>query len=214
MTCGNPVAAKSNGGLAEPLDLSTLPHMLQRLPFRLALLVFVAAGALAAGCTPTGATRYPDSRYPDSRRPDARYPDRYPDSRRYPDARRTSPAVYARVTSDADRYVRSLDRRLRLDRRQERLIRDLLADRAYDRVARRSRRDAERYYPFPRRAEDRRNRDWWRSTDRKIERVLDRRQRRIYRDMLQDRERAHRARGHKNQKGRGHQNKRGRGHND
>lgn len=188
--------------------------------FRLALLLFVGAGALATGCTPTGAARYPDSRRPDARYPDTRrYPDarRYPDTRRAPGTRGSRAAVYTRVAGDADRYVRTLDRQLRLDRQQERRIHNLLTDRAYDRVARKSSRDRERYYPFPRRAEDRRNSDWWRSTDRQIERVLNRRQRQAYRDVVraQDRTRGSvRGQGHGQGKGRGHDKKRGRGHGD
>lgn len=153
------------------------------------LLFVLGFGLLAAGCMPLGfPTRSSDSRYPDSRRAPSR----------------TEAAVYARVSNDADRYVRGLDRALRLDRRQERRLHDLLTDRAYDRVRRTHARDRNRAYPFPRRAGDRYNRSWWRSTDRQIERVLDRRQKRVHRDLVRGRD----DRGHGN-RGRGN---RGRGH--
>lgn len=160
-----------------------------RSAFRLVLLLSVGAATLTAGCMPLGTTRYPDSRRPDARYPDTR---RYPDAQRYPDTRTAQRAIYTRAARDADRYVRALDREIGLDRRQERRIRDLLADRAYDRVARKARRDRDRYYPFPRRAADRRNRSWWSNTDRKIERLLDRRQRHAYRDVVRDHARVER----------------------
>ena len=153
-----------------------------RIPTYRPLLFVLGFGLLAAGCMPLGiSTRSSDSRYPDSRRAPSR----------------TEAAVYTRVANDAGRYVRDLDRALRLDRRQERRLHDLLTDRAYDRVRRTHARDRNRAYPFPRRAGDRFNRSWWRSTDRQVERVLDRRQQRIYRDLVRDdRGRGHRGRGH------------------
>lgn len=154
------------------------------------VLLLVAAG-FAAGCAPLGATGYPD-RYPDRRRaPEARYPvpTRPPDPRT---SRRADPRAYVRANRDAARYVRQLDRHLRLDRRQERRIQRFLADRAYERVTRKARRDRERYYPFPRQARDRANESWWKKTDRRIERVLSRQQRRMYRDLVRDYRRSHR----------------------
>ena len=154
--------------------------------FTLSLLLLVGAGLIASGCLPLGIE---DPRT-DRRYPDSRYPDRYPDSR-YPDSRRTSRAervVYSRVSNDADRYVRSIDRALRLDRRQEQRIARLLSDRAFREV--RSKRSRDVAYPFPRRAADRATAKWWRDADRRIERELDRRQRRIYKDMTRQYERS------------------------
>lgn len=142
---------------------------------------------LLGGCMTFGH----QSRYPDSR---------YPDSRRAPDVRRTSTAVHTRITRDAERYVQTMDRRLRLDRNQERRIRALLTDRAYERVARRNGRDQARYYPFPRRTDDRHNRSWWKSTDRQIERVLNNQQQRAHRDFVRSYERGRQDRN----RGRGH----------
>jgi hypothetical protein len=105
-------------------------------------------------------------------------------------------AVRGQIARDADRYVRRLDRALRLDRRQERRIKQILSERTYDRVRRTRARDWERAYPFPR-SERRATRDWWDRTDRKIARVLDRRQRARYRALVYDRydRRGHRPRG-------------------
>ena len=88
------------------------------------------------------------------------------------------------VRRDVGRYVREVDRAVRLDRRQERQIFELLEDRAYRAATRgradRNRRDA---YPFPRSARPSREAErFWRDADRRIERVLDRRQRDRYRD--------------------------------
>lgn len=149
---------------------------------------------LVAGCSTFGyPTRYPDSRYPDPRRA--------------PDTRRAGAAVHVRVAQDADRYVQVLDRRVRMNQNQERRIHRLLTERAFERVARRSSRDQARYYPFPRRTDDRHNRSWWKSTDRQIERVLDRRQRRVHRDLVRSFERG----GYRDRDGDRGRN-RGRGH--
>ncbi|MDX1530794.1 MAG: hypothetical protein R3362_04645, partial [Rhodothermales bacterium] len=53
-------------------------------------------------------------------------------------------------------------------------------------------------------------RRWWSRTDREIERVLDRRQRRVYRDLVHDR---YERRGRYDHRGRdGHRGRRPRGH--
>lgn len=82
-------------------------------------------------------------------------------------------------TRGADRYLNDLDRAVRLDRRQEERVRELLYDRVY-RFEDRSR--GGRYEsPFPRRARPSREVDrFWRDTDRAIERQLNRGQRRDY----------------------------------
>ena len=87
------------------------------------------------------------------------------------------------VRRGAERYVDRVDRAVRLDRRQERRVYDLLEDRAV-RYASRGRYDRDRSgaSPFPRRARQSRDADrFWRDADRRIERVLDRRQRDRYR---------------------------------
>lgn len=153
-------------------------------------LLFILA-LLLAGCSTFGhQTRYPDSRYPDTRRA--------------PDIRRAGTAVHTRTARDAERYVQTLDRRLRLNQAQERRIHALLTERAYDRVARRNGRDQARYYPFPRRADDRHNRSWWKSTDRQIERVLNNQQRRVHRDLVRSYERGPQDRNRGHNRGRGH----------
>ena len=162
----------------------------------LRILSLFLLAALVGGCTTFGyPSRYPDTRYPDSR---------YPDTRRAPDARRAAAAVHARTARDAERYVEALDRRLRLNRRQERRIHRLLTDRAFDRVARHRGRDAARAYPFPRRVEDRHNRSWWRSTDRQVERHLNGHQRRAYRDYVRAYERGQRHDNRRGNRSRGH----------
>ena len=105
-----------------------------------------------------------DSLYREAERAGSRaYGDRYGTSR---DVRR-----------GAERYVDQVDRAVRLDRRQERRVYDLLEDRAV-----RYARDRRSASPFPRRARQSRDADrFWRDADRRIERVLDRRQRDRYR---------------------------------
>ncbi len=130
------------------------------------LLLTFGFGLLTAGCAPTGPTVRYDRRVPDARHASHRAPSR----------------VYARVSRDAHRYVRDLDRTLRLDRRQEARIEHLLTDRAIDHL-RRSR--SPRYANlFPRRYDDRATRDWWHHADKRIERELNRRQRHAYRDLV------------------------------
>lgn len=162
--------------------------------FVLPLLLFVGIGVIASGCMPVGATTRNERRYPDSRRAPSR----------------AERVIYTRVANDADRYVRTLDRSLRLNRRQEQRIVEMLSDRAYDRVRRTRTRDRDRAYPFPRRFDDRATRDWWRDADRGIERELNRRQRAVYRDLVREYER----RADRNQprsNGRGQQRGRGNG---
>ena len=130
---------------------------------RLFLLAVLAVSV--AGCSSI------DDLYRQAERAGSRTTDgRYSDSR---DLRR-----------DVDRYVRSVDRAVRLDRRQERRVFELLEDRAY-RYASRGRYDRDRRAasPFPRTARPSRDAErFWRDADRRIERVLDRRQRDRYRD--------------------------------
>lgn len=130
---------------------------------RLFLFAFVAVSL--SGCVGL------DDLYRDVERWDPR--SRYPDSR--------TDRYDSDVRRDVDRYLRDVDRAVRLDRRQEQDIGRLLEDRAYD-FTRRGRSD--RYYetPFPRgRDASREVQRWWNDTDRAIERRLDRRQRDDYR---------------------------------
>lgn len=139
----------------------------------LSLLLLVGISLIAAGCVPLGTqTTRNDRRYPDTRGTSTR----------------AERVIYSRVSQDANRYVRSLDRALRLNRQQEDRITRLLADRAYDQV-RRSR-DRNRAYPFPRRADDRATEKWWRDADKRIERELNRQQKRVYKDMTRQYERS------------------------
>lgn len=90
------------------------------------------------------------------------------------------------VRRDVDRYLRDVDRAVRLDRRQEQEIGRILEDRAYD-FTRRGRYDRDRYVdsPFPRgRTSSREVERWWDDTDRAIERRLQRRQRDDYREFV------------------------------
>ena len=161
----------------------------------LSILLLVGASLLAAGCVPIGTqTTRNDRRYPDTRRTSTR----------------AERVIYSRVSQDANRYVRSLDRALRLDRRQEQRITQLLTDRAYDRVRRVRSRDRDRAYPFPRRAAERSTQAWWRDADRRIERELDRRQRRVYKDIIREYERSAR-RDDRNRRGHDNGRRRGRG---
>ncbi|MEM1044137.1 MAG: hypothetical protein AAGI91_16120 [Bacteroidota bacterium] len=131
-------------------------------------MLFLVFGLAAAGCVPGSATvRY------DHRGPAARHA-----------LPRAEHRARARVSRDARRHVRELDRVLRLDRRQERRIALLLTDRAVDRLRRTSPRNWSRANPFPRRYADRSTWAWWHRTDRRIERELDVRQRRLYREVV------------------------------
>ena len=146
------------------------------------LLFLLTLGFVMAGCVPIHTTQR-DDRYP--RRPPARIDNVVVDR-----------AFRGRIAHDADRYVRRLDRMLRLNRRQEQRIHRILSERTYERVRRTRARDWERVYPFPR-SERRATRDWWVQTDRRIARVLNRRQRARYADLFYDRyDRRDRPRGH------------------
>lgn len=151
--------------------------------YRRPVLFLFVFSLLSAGCVPIGTTQRSE-RYP--RRPPARIEHGVVDR-----------AFRGRIARDADQYVRRLDRVLRLNRRQERRIHQILSDRAYDRIRRVRARDWERVYPFPR-SERRATRDWWEQTDRRIARVLNRRQRARYADLVIDRYdyRRNRPRGH------------------
>lgn len=90
-----------------------------------------------------------------------------------------------RVDQDVREYVRFVDRHVGLSNQQARRIDRMLTERTY-RLIERSR-NPERVYPFPRRyVRDQNNteRRFWRSADATIERYLDRRQRREYRDLV------------------------------
>jgi len=88
------------------------------------------------------------------------------------------------VRRDVDRYLRDVDRAVRLDRRQEQEIGRILEDRAYD-FTRRYDRDRYVESPFPRdRVSSREAERWWDDTDRAIERRLERRQRDAYREFV------------------------------
>lgn len=96
----------------------------------------------------------------------------------FPDTRH---ADASEVRRDVRDYVRDVDRAVRLDDRQVRRIEDRLEARTYDLLTNRryGRRSA---YPFPRgQAASREVEDWWRATDRLVERELGDRQRRDYR---------------------------------
>ncbi|MEL6615156.1 MAG: hypothetical protein AAFQ43_05435 [Bacteroidota bacterium] len=93
---------------------------------------------------------------------------------------------WRRVERDVRRYVRSLDRELRLTERQAWRIGDILERRAYKLLSESRTRNTSRIYPFPRRFRSDRyaNRTiayFWRDADRRIERVLQGRQLREYR---------------------------------
>jgi hypothetical protein len=139
------------------------------------LLVFFLTGCAA---TYGQGTHYPDTRYPDDRR--------YPDTR--------TDRYHQRVDRDVHDYVHRLDRDLRLTRRQQQRIGRLLGEHTY-RLLDRSRGNDRAVYPFPRQYDRRQHRGmaiWWNEVDRDIERYLDRRQRRVYRqltDRYDDRDR-------------------------
>ncbi|MEM1116868.1 MAG: hypothetical protein AAGJ11_10215 [Bacteroidota bacterium] len=138
-----------------------------------ALSLLVVAAALA-GCVSF------DQLYREAERQSGRW---FPDSRR---------ANVSEIRRDVRDYVRDVDRAVRLDARQAERIERRLEDRTYDLLTRRRDYGASAY-PFPReRRASREVRDWWRATDRDIERELGDRQRRDYRrfvDRLDDRRR-------------------------
>lgn len=139
---------------------------------RLSLLLTLGTLVLVGiGCsTSYGQGTVYDRRVPDYRRGD-RHQSRY----------------YDRVHHDVREYVRIMDRRLRLDPRQQQRIHHLLDDRAERLLDRTHPRDHAYVYPFPRRLDNRRQNQhlerWWLDADRQIERQLDRYQRDEYRYM-------------------------------
>lgn len=129
------------------------------------LFVLLLLAGLAAGCATFDDLYREVERYPDDVYRDSRYPD----------------PNHNEVRRDVQRYVRDVDRAVRLDSRQERRLEDLLEDRTY-RTLERDRYDRRSAYPFPRsRRPSREVERWWRDTDRAIERTLSRRQRDEYR---------------------------------
>ncbi len=149
------------------------------------LLVLCGFGLLAAGCAPVGTTVRHDRRAP------AHRPSDRPVSHR-------ADRAYGRLEHDARRHVRALDRALHLDRRQERRIERLLAERAADYLRRARPRDWDRANPFPRRYGERATRAWWHGTDRRIERELNPRQRHAYRSLVRRAEHRDRRRSRDN----------------
>lgn|SRR5690554_5975292 len=124
--------------------------------------VVLVTGMLLAGCTP----------------------DRYRPIYRLPDIRHDRRGVDYRIDNDVRAFVRYLDRNLRLSSSQARKIDRMLTERTYDLL---DRNRSARIYPFPRRYyrdQHRTVQKWWASTDKRIERYLNRQQRRIYRDMV------------------------------
>lgn len=128
-------------------------------------LVLLLLAGLVAGCATLDDLYREAERYPDDVYRDSRYPDRNDNE----------------VRRDVQRYVRDVDRAVRLDSRQERRLEDLLEDRTY-RLLERDRYDRRSVYPLPRsRRPSREVERWWRDADRAIERTLSRRQRDEYR---------------------------------
>ena len=93
---------------------------------------------------------------------------------------------YRRISSDASDYARRLDSALRLSNGQEQRIENLLVDRTARLLQRTNPRDHRDVYPFPRRfsGDSRAARSFWASTDRDIERLLDRRDADAYRQYV------------------------------
>lgn len=152
-----------------------MPFMHLLAPRRFSMLLLML-GLFAAGCAPGLYDTRPTRRAPAQHR--TVIVDTPP------------PAVSRRVRSDVRTYVDRMDRVLRLNRQQERTIEQLLTNRAYELLAGTSPRAHAQRYPFPRpTARHERTREvrrWWSRTDAAIERVLDRRQQRIYRDFARD----------------------------
>ena len=99
----------------------------------------------------------------------------------------SSDAHRYRVDRDVRRYVGMVDRQVRLDRRQERMVDRLLRDRSYRHLERTHPADRRYVYPFPRRDYRSMNsaqREFWRDVDRRIERSLTRGQARRYRNAV------------------------------
>lgn len=92
-----------------------------------------------------------------------------------------------RLDRDVRRYVRTVDRQVRLDRRQERAVDRLLRDHSYRLLERTHPADRQYVYPFPRshyRTMNSAQREFWRDVDRRIERSLTRGQTRRYRNAV------------------------------
>ncbi len=142
-----------------------------------------------SGCSVLDSQRYPTPRrggtvYQPAPRP--------ADYRRDNRADARGSAEWRRVRGDVRTYVDRLDRQLRLDNRQERQIRETLESRTYRLLERGDRREARRLYPFPRRLGEQRysNREverFWRDADKRIERSLDREQRREFKYLTGER---------------------------
>jgi hypothetical protein len=146
---------------------------------RSSFLLLLVAGVVA-GCAPTGVgVRYPTERV--IQRPAS--------TTSAPAAR--SAALYRRADSDAQRYVREVDRAVRLSRHQQRELRVLLHERTHHLLDRTRPVDHALVYPFPRRAGERERtvRRFWQDTDRAIERTLSSSPRRAYRDWVRHNER-------------------------
>lgn len=107
---------------------------------------------------------------------------------RYPDHRRSRHDVrhdyYRAIERDVRAYVYRLDRQLYLRPRQQRRIGRLLAERTHA-LLRHTRPYDHRYvYPFPRRYDTRQQVRWWKDTDKRIMKLLDKHQRREYRRLV------------------------------
>ncbi|OZC01631.1 hypothetical protein [Rubricoccus marinus] len=154
-------------------------------------------GLLAlSGCTALESQRYPTPRrggtvYQPAPRPADVRRDNRDDARSTPEWRR--------VERDVRQYVDRLDRELRLDNRQERQIREVLENRAYNLLRQTRRGEARRVYPFPRRFNQKQHANrtverFWRDADNRVERVLDRDQKQEFKYLTGERRRPTRAR--------------------
>jgi hypothetical protein len=148
-----------------------MPRSLRLCLAPLAFLLFALAGS---GCAATGYGTIP------------RPSDGVIVSRPAPPPPVRSARVYRRAETDAARYARDMRPFVGLTARQERAVREILADRTVALLDRTHPRDHPFVYPFPRRAHerDRLVQRWWRDSDRAVERVLDRQQRRAYQDYV------------------------------
>lgn len=151
---------------------------------RVAPFAFLLVLLVVAGCAPTGyGVRVP---WPD---------ERVVVERSRPSTSARSVRVVRRVENDAARYARDVRRVAGLTPRQERAVRDVLTDRTLLLLERTDPRDHPFVYPFPRRGaeRDRVVARWWRDSDRAVERLLDRRQRRAYQEYVRALERPERV---------------------
>lgn len=146
---------------------------------RSTLLSLGLAGLLAfTGALPAEAQRYTTPHYGSS--------DYRPGDYNYDRYGARGSREWRSVNRDVQRYVRELDRELRLTDRQAWRIGDILQRRAYKLLEESRTRNTRRIYPFPRRLRSDRyaNRTiayFWRDADQRIERVLQGRQVREYR---------------------------------